>query len=329
MQTRELGRSGLKVSAIGLGCMGFTQAYPPFPTKEDGIKVIRKAYEMGVTFFDTAEVYGPYNNEELLGEAVEPFREKVIIATKFGFNLRGADKETRRLDSTAKTIREAVEGSLKRLRTTYIDLLYQHRVDPNVPIEEVAQTIKQLMAEGKVRHWGLSEASAQTIRKAHAICPLTAVQSEYSLIHTEPETKIFSTLEELGIGLVPFSPVGRGFLSGSLSDRKFEGSDSRNTMPRFSEENRKLNQPLISMIQKMAQKKGCTPNQIALAWVLAQKPWIVPIPGTTKIPHLEDLVNATTITFTPEELHEIREELSHIEIHGNRYNEANEALIDK
>ena len=210
MQTRELGKSGLKVSAIGLGCMGLTQSYPPFPTKEEAIALIRRAVELGVTFFDTAEVYGPYNNEEILGEALEPYREKVIIATKFGFNIRGEDAATRPLDSSPKTIREAVEGSLKRLRTTYIDILYQHRVDPNVPIEEVAKVVKELIAEGKVRHWGLSEASAQTIRRAHAVCPLTCVQSEYSLIQTEPETKIFPTLEELGIGFVPFSPIARG-----------------------------------------------------------------------------------------------------------------------
>ena len=329
MQQRELGKSGLKVSAIGLGCMGLSSGYPPFPSKEEVIKLIRRAVELGVTFFDTAEVYGPYNNEELLGEALAPYREKVIIATKFGFNLRGSDRATKPVDSSPKTIREAVEGSLKRLNTTYIDLLYQHRVDPSVPIEEVAKTVKELMDEGKVRHWGLSEASAATIRRAHAVCPVTCVQSEYSLMQTEPETKIFPTLEELGIGFVPFSPIARGYLSGALKDKKFEEGDLRSGMPRFTKENQELNKGLVELVQRMAKKKGCTPNQIALAWVLAQKPWIVPIPGTTKISRLEESVKSVDVKFTQEELDEIRNELNHIQVHGNRYNPAGEAMIDK
>ena len=330
MQVREIGKCGLKVSEIGFGCMGLSHGYcPPFPSKEDAIKIIRRAYELGITFFDTAEVYGPYNNEEVVGEALEPFREKVVIATKFGFNLRGNDKATRLLDSTAKTIREAVEGSLKRLRTTYIDLLYQHRVDPNVPIEEVAQTVKELIAEGKVKYWGLSEAGAETIRRAHAICPLSCIQSEYSMIQLEPETKIFPTLEELGIGFVPFSPLGKGFLSGAFQGKKFESNDFRSTIPRFTEENMKLNQPLIDLVLRLAEKKGCTPSQIALAWVLAQKPWIAPIPGTTKIERLEENAKAVQVKFTQEELNEIREQLNKIEIHGNRYNDAGLSLIDK
>ena len=330
MQTREIGKCGLKVSAIGFGCMGLTYGYaPPYPTKEEAIKLIRKAYESGITFFDTAEVYGPYNNEEVVGEALEPFREKVVIATKFGFNIRGSDKDTRALDSTPKTIRESVEGSLKRLRTTYIDLLYQHRVDPNVPIEEVAQTVKELMDEGKVRYWGLSEAGANTIRRAHAICPLSCIQSEYSLIQTEPETKIFPTLEELGIGFVPFGPLGKGFLAGGLQGKKFESNDFRSTLPRLSEENMRLNQPLVDLVQQFAKNKGCTPNQIALAWVLAQKPWIAPIPGTTKAERLEEYIKAAEVKFTQEELREIRDQLNKIQIHGNRYGAHSQALVDE
>ena len=329
MKTRELGKSGLKVSELGYGCMGLTQGYPPFPKRDEAIELIRKAFFLGVTFFDTAEVYGPYNNEEILGEALQPYREKVIIATKFGWNIRGADKATKPLDSRPETIREAVEGSLKRLRTTYIDLLYQHRVDPDVPIEDVAKCVKELIAEGKVRYWGLSEASAQTIRRAHAICPLACVQSEYSMIFREPETKIFPTLEELGIGFVPFSPLGRGFLGGTLLNKKYEEGDSRLSMPRMTEENMKLNQPIIDLIKKYAEKKGCTPNQIALAWVLAQKPWIVPIPGTTKISRLEENCKSVDVEFTQEELDDIRKALDNFEIHGARYGEANEKLVDK
>ena len=329
MQTRELGKSGLKVSAIGLGCMGLVQSYPPFPTKEEAINLIRKAYELGVRFFDTAEVYGPYTNEEIVGEAVEPFRENVVIATKFGWNLRGDDKATKPLDSTPKTIREAVEGSLKRLRTTYIDLYYQHRVDPNVPIEEVAQTMKELIAEGKIRHWGLSEANVETIRRAHAVCPVTALQSEYSLFTRDPEKEIIPTLEELGIGFVPFSPIAKAYCTVALKERKLESNDFRNTIPRFEEENMKLNQPIVELVHRLAQEKGYSTTQIVLAWVLAQKPWIAPIPGTTKIAHLEELVKAAEIQFTNEELQEIRDQLNKIEVHGNRYNDYHMSLLEK
>ena len=332
METRELGRSGLKVSAIGLGCMGLTYSHPPYPSKEEAIALIRKAYELGVTFFDTAEVYGPFNNEEVVGEAVEPFREKVVIATKFGFNLHpdeNGNKSDAPLDSRPATIRKAIEGSLKRLRTSYIDLYYQHRVDPNVPIEDVANCIKELMAEGKVRHWGLSEASTSTIRRAHAVCPLTAVQSEYSMMFREPEAKLIPTLEELGIGFVPFSPLGKGFLTGTITvDTKFNDGDFRNTVPRLNGEFRKQNEALVDLIKRIAANKGCTPGQIALAWVLAQKPWIVPIPGTTKIPRLEENVNAVNVHITPEEMTQLMDALNKIEVVGPRYSEHSEKLID-
>lgn len=328
MRKIKLGQCGLEVSAIGLGCMGMSQSYPPFPKKEEMITLIRKAVEMGVTFFDTAEVYGPYINEELLGEALEPYREQMIIATKFGFKFENGRNIG--LDSSPETIRKSVEGSLKRLRTDYIDLLYQHRVDPNIPIEEVAKVVKELMEEGKVRYWGLSEASATTIRRAHAICSLTAVQSEYSMMYREPEEKIIPTLEELGIGFVPFSPLGKGFLTGVIhSDTQFEQTDFRNSIPRFNTENRKANQILVELVEKIAVKKDCTPAQIALAWVMAQKPWIAPIPGTKKIERLCENIKAVEVEMTDDEMDELNEALSHIEVIGQRYPKEQELLTEK
>ena len=332
MEQRELGRSGLRVSALGLGCMGLTSAHPPYPTREEAVALVRKAYELGVTFFDTAEAYGPYNNEEVVGEAVEAFRDKVVIATKFGFNLRpeqnGLSKDVT-LDSRPSTIRQALEGSLKRLRTTYIDLYYQHRVDPNVPIEEVAQCMKELIAEGKIRHWGLSEASTDTIRRAHAICPVTAVESEYSLLYRKPEEKLFSTLEELGIGFVPFSPLGRGFLTGTITvDTKFNDGDFRVNVPRMNGEYRKANETFVDLIREIANKKGCTPGQIALAWVLAQRPYIVPIPGTTKEARLIENINAVKVKFTDDEMKQMMEAIQKVPIVGPRYNENSESLVD-
>jgi aryl-alcohol dehydrogenase-like predicted oxidoreductase len=284
MEKRQLGKSGLAVSALGLGCMGLSYGYGPATDTKDGIKLIQTAFERGVTFFDTAEAYGPYANEELLGEALEPFRNEVVIATKFGFK---EGKPASGLDSRPETIRLVTEAALKRLRTDVIDLLYQHRVDPNVPMEDVAGTVKELIKEGKVKHFGLSEAGAQSIRKAHAVQPVAALQSEYSLWWREPEKEILPTLEELGIGFVPFSPLGKGFLTGAINENTaFDKSDFRNTVPRFSEENRKANQALVSLLGKIASEKNATPAQIALAWLLAQKPWIVPIPGTTKVHRL-------------------------------------------
>ena len=317
---------------MGYGCMGLTYSHPPYPTKEEAIALVRKAYEMGVTFFDTAEVYGPYNNEEVVGEALEPFREKVVIATKFGFNLRpeqnGLSKDVP-LDSRPSTIRQALEGSLKRLRTSYIDLYYQHRVDPNVPIEEVAQCMKELIAEGKIRHWGLSEANVDTIRRAHAICPVTAVESEYSMMYREPEEKLIPALEELGIGFVPFSPLGKGFLTGTITeDTKFADGDFRNTVPRLNGEYRKANEALVTLVKDIAAKKGCTPGQIALAWLLAQKPWIVPIPGTTKMPRLIENNNAVSVKITEEEMKQLMEALNKVKVLGPRYNAHSESLID-
>ena len=333
MQERELGRSGLKVSAIGYGCMGLNFLYPPFPTREECIKIIRRAVELGVTFFDTAEGYGPFTNEEIHGEALEPYRDRVIISTKFGFNLHPEPDGTMRknvLDSRPSTIRRVVNEMLKRLRTDHIDLLFQHRVDPEVPIEDVANCVKELITEGKVRHWGLSEAGPDTIRRAHAICPLAAVQSEYSMIFREPETKLFPVLEELGIGFVPFSPLGNGFLTNTIStDTKFEQGDFRNTVPRMNGENRKHNERLVQLITEMANKKGCTPAQIALAWVLYQKPWIVPIPGTTKIHRLEENVKAASVVFTPEELQQLQNELNSFEVQGARYDDFQMGFIDK
>ena len=321
MQKRKLGNQGLEVSAIGLGCMGMSFSYYPFPEKEDAINLIRKAVEQGVNFFDTAEVYGPYVNEELVGEALEPYKDKVIIATKFGFNIQ--DGKSIGVNSKPEQIRKAVEGSLKRLRVDVIDLLYQHRVDPNVPIEDVAGTVKDLIKEGKVKYFGLSEAGAQTIRRAHAIQPVSALQSEYSLWTRQHEKEIIPTIEELGIGLVAYSPLGKGFLTGKIdANTKFQQGDFRNTLPRFTEDARKSNQALLDLIDEYARAKNGTPAQIALAWVLAQKPWIVPIPGTTKLHRLKENIGAATIEFTTEELKQIEEVSSHIKIEGGRYPEA-------
>lgn len=334
MEMRVLGRNGLKVSAIGLGCMGFTQSYPPYLPKEEAINVIRQAVELGVNFFDTAEVYGPYANEELLGEALAPYRDKVIIATKFGYDIENnkLDEAGRpiALSSNPKVIRRAIEGSLKRLKTDHIDLYYQHRVDPDTPIEEVAETIKDLVKEGKVLHWGLSEASAATVRKAHAIYPLTAVQSEYSMWYRNVEKELLPTLEELKIGFVPFSPLGKAVLTGRFNkDTHFDKSDFRSQIPRFNSENLQQNMKLVEYVQILAKDKNVTPAQIALAWLLAQKPWIVPIPGTKKITRVQENLGSVKVKFTTEELMQIREKLNSIEIVGARYPEEQEKLTGK
>ena len=323
MQKRKLGNSGLEVSAIGLGCMGMTFSYVPFPEKEDMIVLMRKAVEQGVTFFDTAEVYGPFNNEELVGEALAPFRNEVVIATKFGFDIQ--DGKLVGVNSHPDHIKKVVEGSLKRLQVDAIDLLYQHRVDPTVPIEEVAGAVKDLIAVGKVKYFGLSEASADTIRRAHAVQPVAALQSEYSLWTRQHEKGIIPTIEELGIGLVEFSPLGKGFLAGKIDEKtKFGEGDIRNTLPRYTEEARVANKALLDLISKFAERKNATPAQIALAWVLAQKPWIVPIPGTTKLHRLEENNGAASIELTKEELQEIEDASAHIKIMGTRYTEAME-----
>ena len=317
MQIRKLGKSNLEVSALGLGCMGLSFGYGPATDKEQAIKLIRTAYEQGVTFFDTAEAYGPFLNEELLGEALEPFRDKVVIATKFGFpgGLTGKG-----LDSRPENIRNMTEAALKRLRTDVIDLLYQHRVDPNVPIEEVAGTVKELIAEGKVKHFGMSEAGVESIRRAHAVQPVTALQSEYSLWWREPEKEILPTLEELGIGFVPFSPLGKGFLTGAINEQTtFDSTDFRNVVPRFNAENRKANQELVDVLGGIAAEKGVTKAQIALAWLLAQKPWIVPIPGTTKLHRLEENLGAATVELSLGDLARIEAAVSGIEVQGARY----------
>ncbi|WP_346685393.1 aldo/keto reductase [Megamonas hypermegale] len=334
MEMRVLGRNGLKVSAIGLGCMGFTQSYPPYLPKEEAINVIRQAVELGVKFFDTAEVYGPYTNEELLGEALAPYRDKVIIATKFGYDIENnkLDEAGRpiALSSNPKVIRRAIEGSLKRLKTDHIDLYYQHRVDPDTPIEEVAETIKDLVKEGKVLHWGLSEASAATVRKAHAVYPLTAVQSEYSMWYRNVEKELLPTLEELKIGFVPFSPLGKAVLTGRFNkDTHFDKSDFRSQIPRFNSENLQQNMKLVEYVQILAKDKNVTPAQIALAWLLAQKPWIVPIPGTKKITRVQENLGSVKVKFTTEELMQIREKLNSIEIVGARYPEEQEKLTGK
>jgi aryl-alcohol dehydrogenase-like predicted oxidoreductase len=328
MQKRKLGNSGLEVSAIGLGCMGMSFSFPPFPEKKDMIVMLRQAVERGVTFFDTAEVYGPYVNEELVGEALEPFKGEVVIATKFGFNFQ--DGKMTGLNSRPDNIRRMVEASLKRLRVDTIDLLYQHRVDPSVPMEDVAGTVKNLIQEGKVKHFGMSEAGVQAIRRAHAVLPVTALQSEYSLWWREPEDEILSTLEELGIGFVPFSPLGKGFLTGKIDlNTKFESTDFRNTVPRFSEENRKANQAVVDLIATLAQEKEATPAQIALAWVLAQKPWIVPIPGTTKLHRLEENLGAANLELSSDDLRRIEEAVSKIKIQGDRYPESAQKMINR
>ena len=326
MQKRTLGNSNLEVSAIGLGCMGLSFGYGPATDKQEAISLIRSAVERGITFFDTAEVYGPFTNEELVGEALAPFREQVVIATKFGFQIG----QPGGLNSRPEHIKEVADASLKRLRTDVIDLFYQHRVDPNVPIEEVAGAVKDLIQEGKVRHFGLSEAGVQTIRRAHAVQPITALQSEYSLWWREPEAEILPTLEELGIGFVPFSPLGKGFLTGKIDESTtFDSSDFRNTVPRFAPENRKANQDLVDLLASIAERRNATPAQIALAWLLAQKPWIVPIPGTTKLNRLEENLGAATVELTADDLREIENAAARIRVQGARYSESSERMIDR
>ncbi|HXX99645.1 MAG TPA: aldo/keto reductase [Candidatus Limnocylindrales bacterium] len=322
MQKRKLGKSNMEVSALGLGCMGMSFGYGPPADKAEMISLIRKAFEWGVTFFDTAEVYGPFTNEELVGEALEPFRGKVAIATKFGFKLDQSSGKQAGLDSRPEHIKEVAEASLKRLRVEVIDLFYQHRVDPEVPIEEVAGAVKELIQEGKVKHFGLSEAGVQTIRRAHKVQPVTALQSEYSLWWREPETEVIPTLEELGIGFVPFSPLGKGFLTGKISeDTEFDKTDFRNIVPRFTPENRKANQAFVDLLGTIAKQKGATPAQIALAWLLAQKPWIVPIPGTTKLHRLEENIGAADVELTRDDLGQIDAAASKIKAQGARYPE--------
>ena len=329
MQKRKLGKSNLEVSALGLGCMGLSFGYGPAIDVHEAIKLIRAAFERGVTFFDTAEAYGPYKNEELVGEALAPFRERVVIATKFGFKFDASGREIG-LDSRPEHIREVAEGSLKRLKTDVIDLFYQHRVDPNVPIEDVAGTVKDLIAKGKVRHFGLSEAGVKTIRRAHAVQPVTTLQSEYSLWWREPEKEILPALEELGIGLVSFSPLGRGFLTGAISENTTFGSnDFRNGLPRFTPEAREANKALVEMLGKIAAQKQATPAQIALAWLLAQKPWIVPIPGTTKLHRLEENLGAAAIELTPADLRNIESAVSKITVQGERYPAHLQQRIDR
>jgi len=318
---------GLEVSALGLGCMGLSYGYGPATEKQDAIKLIRRAFELGVTFFDSAEAYGPYLNEEVVGEALEPFRNEVVIATKFGF-INGVPAQG--MDSRPETIRAVTEAALKRLRTDRIDLLYQHRVDPNVPMEDVAGAVKELIAEGKVKHFGLSEAGAGSIRKAHAVQSVTALQSEYSLWWREPEAEILPLLEELGIGFVPFSPLGKGFLTGAINENTtFDKTDFRNVVPRFSEENRKANQTLVEVLGSIADQKGVTRAQIAIAWLLAQKPWIVPIPGTTKISRLEENMAAATVELTAQDLADIKNALSDIEVQGARYPQQMQSRVGK
>ncbi len=330
MQKRRLGKSNLEVSAIGLGCMGMSFGYGPAGEKQEMISVIRRAVERGVTFFDTAEVYGPFTNEELVGEALAPFRGKVAIATKFGFKLDPNTGKQAGLDSRPEHIKEVAEASLKRLQTDAIDLFYQHRVDPNVPIEDVAGAVKGLIREGKVKHFGLSEAGVQTIRRAHAVQPVAALQSEYSLWWREPEAQVIPTLEELGIGFVPFSPLGKGFLTGKISeDTKFDKNDFRNIVPRFTPENRRANQALADLLGRFAQQKKVTPAQIALAWLLAQKPWIVPIPGTTKLHRLEENIGAVNVGLSPEDLRELETAASRIAVQGARYPEELQKMVGR
>jgi aryl-alcohol dehydrogenase-like predicted oxidoreductase len=329
MQIRKLGRSDLEVSAIGLGCMGMSFGYGPPKDKSAMISLIRAAVESGVTFFDTAEVYGPFTNEELVGEALAPFRQQVAIATKFGFRIDVNGKQAG-LNSRPEHIKEVAEASLKRLNTDVIDLFYQHRVDPETPIEDVAGAVKDLIDQGKVRHFGLSEAGVQTIRRAHAVQPVTALQSEYSLWWREPESDILPVLEELGIGFVPFSPLGKGYLTGKIDENtSFDGSDFRNTVPRFAPENRKANRAVVDVLETIAQRVDATPAQIALAWVLAQKPWMVPIPGTTKLHRLQENLAAAAVRLSKEDLDEIDGATSHIQVQGARYSEGAQRLIDR
>jgi aryl-alcohol dehydrogenase-like predicted oxidoreductase len=326
MNTRKLGTLGLEVSAIGFGCMGISQSYgEPLPTA-DGVKLIRSAFERGITFFDTAEVYGPYKNEEVVGEALAPVRDQVVIATKFGFDIDGSGVP----DSRPARIRQAVDGSLKRLRTDRIDLLYQHRIDRNTPVEDVAGTVKDLIAEGKVKHFGMSEAGVANIRRANAVLPVTALQSEYSLMWREPEAQILPVLEELGIGFVPFSPLGKGWLTGTIDQTTtFSPRDFRNSVPRFDPENRADNQVIVETVRRIAAEKRITPAQLALAWVLAQKPWIAPIPGTTKLHRLEENIGAASVELSAEDLAEIEAAVSGISIKGDRYSGVNQARIDR
>jgi len=329
MQKRTLGKSNLEVSALGLGCMGMSFGYGPAADKRQMISLIRSAVERGVTFFDTAQVYGPFTNEELVGEALAPFREQVVIATKFGFDFDANGKQ-RGLNSRPEYIRQMTEGSLARLGVEAIDLYYQHRVDPNVPIEDVAGTVKDLIREGKVKHFGLSEAGVGNIRRAHAVQPVTALQSEYSLWWREPEGEILPTLETLGIGFVPFSPLGKGFLTGKIDETTtFDGSDFRNTVPRFAAENRKANQALVDLVTRVAAKKHATPAQVALAWLLAQKSWIVPIPGTTKPHRLEENLGGATVELSADDLREIVRTAAQLTVHGARYSESAQRMIDR
>lgn len=330
MQKRKLGKSNLEVSAIGLGCMGMSFGYGPPKDKQEMISVIRGAFDRGVTFFDTAEVYGPFINEELVGEAVVPFRDQVVIATKFGFNIDPNTRENKGLSSHPDRIRQVVEASLKRLNTSAVDLLYQHRVDPEVPIEDVAGTVKDLIQQGKVKHFGLSEAGVSVIRRAHAVQPVVALQSEYSIWWREPEAEIIPVLEELGIGLVPYSPLGKGYLTGQIDESTdFDKNDFRNTVPRFAPEARKANRALVDLLTSIAQRKNATPAQIALAWLLAQKPWIAPIPGTTKLARVEENVGAASLELTDADLTEIREAASRIQVQGDRYSGASQRWINR
>jgi len=326
MEKRKLGKSGLEVSALGLGCMGMSFSYGPPADKNEMIALLRKAVERGVTFFDTAEVYGPFINEELVGEALAPFRHEVVIATKFGFGTSGISA----LDSRPEHIKQVAEASLRRLKTEVIDLFYQHRVDPNIPVEEVAGTVRDLIKEGKVKHFGLSEAGVQVIRRAHAVQPVAALQSEYSLWWREPEAEILPVLEELGIGFVPYSPLGKGFLTGKMDENTtFGKTDFRNTVPRLSAGNRKANQVFVDLLATIAQRKHATPAQIALAWLLAQKPWIVPIPGTTKLSRLEENIGATAVELTKDDLLEIETASSKLKVQGDRYSEGSAKLINR
>ena len=330
MKKRKLGKSNLEVSAIGLGCMGMSFGYGPAGDRKEMISVIRAAVDRGVTFFDTAEVYGPFTNEELVGEALAPYRAKVVIATKFGFKLDPSTGKQAGLDSRPAHIKEVADASLKRLKTDVIDLFYQHRVDPNVPIEDVAGAIKDLIQQGKVKHFGLSEAGVKTIRRAHAVQPVTALQSEYSLWWREPEAETIPTLEELGIGFVPFSPLGKGFLTGAISkDTTFDKNDFRNIVPRFTLENRKANQAFVDLVGRFAQRKKATPAQVALAWVLAQKPWFVPIPGTTKLHRLEENIAAVDVELSPDDLSELNTAASKIAVQGARYPEELQKMVGR
>ncbi|HXM98914.1 MAG TPA: aldo/keto reductase [Candidatus Dormibacteraeota bacterium] len=330
MQKRTLGNSNLEVSALGLGCMGMSFGLGPPADKQEMISLIRAAVERGVTFFDTAEIYGPYTNEELVGDALAPFREQVVIATKFGFKIDPGTGKQAGLDSRPQHIKEVAEASLKRLKTDTIDLFYQHRVDPDVPIEDVAGAVKDLIHQGKVKHFGLSEAGVQTIRRAHAVQPVTALQSEYSLWWREPEAEVIPALEELGIGFVPFSPLGKGFLTGKIDENtKFDSTDFRNVVPRFTAEARKANQAVVDLLAKLAEQKKATPAQIALAWLLAQKPWIIPIPGTTKLSRLEENIGAVSVNLTPDDLREIERAVSKITVQGARYPENLQKMVGR